>query len=290
MGYKFKPELYLRPKSIKETTNALMKYGKAAKIIAGGTDLLVDKPEETRVLVDITGLNLGYIEGTEQGLHIGATATFNKIHDSPFLIQQPYRMIAEAAWEVGHYNLRNIATVGGNICNAVPSADAPVALIALDTEVVISGPEVERNVPLLRLFRYVRETSLNSGEFLKELVIPPQPRNTGTSFQKIGRTKIDIALINVACRLSLKKGAVHDSRIVLGAVAPTPLRAYEAEKGLKDEKVTPEIVEKVAGFAAEATRPIDDVRSSAEYRREMTRVLTRRAILDAYEKALGVSG
>jgi len=289
MGYKFRPEQYVKPKSIDETIAILSKHGKAAKIIAGGTDLLVDKPEEAGVLVDINGLNLSYIEATEQGILIGATSFFKKIHESFLLQHQPYRVISEAAWKLGHYNLRNIATIGGNICNAVPSADAPVALIALDTNAVIAGPEGERNVPLLGFYKFVRETTLNSDEFLKELLIPPQPSNTAASFQKIGRTKIDIAIVNVACRLSLVEEVIHDSRIVLGAVAPTPIRAYEAENALNDVKISPEIVEKVAELAAEATRPINDVRSSANYRREMTRVLTRRAILDAYEKALEVS-
>ena len=290
MGYKFRPEQYIKPKTIKETTETLTKHGETARIIAGGTDLLVDKPEEARVLVDIKGLNLCYVLESGQGVHIGATTTFKNLHESSLIQAQPYKMVSDAAWKLGHYNLRNIATVGGNICNGVPSADAPVALIALDTQTVIAGPEGERTAPLLEFYRFVRETTLGKGEFLRELVIPLQPRNTGASFQKIGRTKIDIAIVNVACRLTIEKEVVKDSRIVLGAVAPTPIRAFEAEQALNDAKITPELVEKVAELAAEATKPIDDVRSSAQYRREMTRVLTRRAIHDAYEKASEGSG
>ena len=275
MGYKFRPEQYIKPKTIKETTETLTKHGETARIIAGGTDLLVDKPEEARVLVDIKGLNLCYVLESGQGVHIGATTTFKNLHESSLLQAQPYKMVSDAAWKLGHYNLRNIATVGGNICNGVPSADAPVALIALDTNTAL----------LLEFYRFVRETTLGKGEFLRELVIPLQPRNTGASFQKIGRTKIDIAIVNVACRLTIEKEVVKDSRIVLGAVAPTPIRAFEAEQALNDAKISPELVEKVAELAAEATKPIDDVRSSAQCRREMTRVLTRRAIHDAYEKA-----
>ena len=162
-------------------------------------------------------------------------------------------------------------------------------MIALDTKTAIAGPEMERTAPLLEFYRFVRETTLGKGEFLRELLIPPQPRYTGASFQKIGRTKIDIAIVNVACRLTLEKGAIKDSRIVLGAVAPTPVRASEAEKKLNGKEISPELVKLAAGLASEATKPIDDVRSSAQYRREMTRVLTRRAIHDAYEKALEVS-
>lgn len=286
MGYKFKPELYIRPKNSKETTETLMKHGKNAQIIAGGTDLLVNKPEGAKVLVDINGLNLSYIKESGNGVSIGATTTFKKLHDSPSLQRQPYKVVSDAAWEIGHYNLRNMATVGGNICNAVPSADAPVALIALDTKVIIADPEGERTTPLDGFFKFVRETTLSPGEFLKELIIPPQSRNSAASFQKIGRTKVDIAIVNVACRLTLEAGVIKDSRIVLGAVAPTPIRAFEAEKKLNGNEISSELVESVAELAAKATRPIDDVRSSAQYRKEMSRVLTRRAVLDAYEKAL----
>ena len=285
MSYKFKPEMYIKPKTIKETTETLTKYGKTARIIAGGTDLLVDRPEETKILVDINGLNLCYVQGSEEGVRIGATTTIKMLHESPLLQEQPYKMLSDAAWELGHYNLRNIATVGGNICNAVPSADAPVALIALEANTVIAGPVGERTAPLHEFYRFVRETTLGPEEFLKELVIPPQPSNTAASFQKIGRTKIDIAIVNVACRLTLVEGIVEDSRIVLGAVAPTPIRAFEAEQRLNGNEISPQLVELVARLSAEATKPIDDVRSSAQYRREMTRVLTRRAILDAYGKA-----
>lgn len=288
MGYKFKPERYIRPKTINEATETLMKHGKTARIIAGGTDILVDKPEDARILVDINGLNLNYIQDSENGIRIGAATRFKNLHESPLLQRQPYKVVSDAAWELGHYNLRNIATVGGNICNGVPSADAPVALIALDTNTVITGPMGERIASLMGFFKFVREINLGSGEFLRELIVPPQPPNTAASFQKIGRTKVDIAIVNVACRLTLEAGFIEDPRIVLGAVAPTPIRAYEAEKILNGKELSPELVEKASGLAAEATKPISDVRSSAQYRHEMSRVLTRRAILDAYEKAMEV--
>jgi CO/xanthine dehydrogenase FAD-binding subunit len=290
MGYKFKLDLYFRPKSIDEATEILLKHRADAKIIAGGTDLLVNKPKGTKVLVDIKGLNLSYVKNTDMGILIGSTTCFNNLAKSPLFHRQPFRVVSDAALEIGHYNLRNIATVGGNICNAVPSADIPIALIALDTVAVITGPTGERTVSLGGFFKFVRETVLGSGEFLKELMIPNQPRNTAASFQKIGRTKVDIALVNAACRLTVEDGKAKDTRIILGAVAPTPIRVVEAEKILNGKEMTPELAEKAAKIAAESTKPIDDVRSSAQYRREMSRVLVRRAILDAYDGALEVSG
>lgn len=276
----------MRPNSVKEATEILMNYGKKAQIIAGGTDLLVDKPEHVKVIVDINGLNLSYVRHSENEIRVGATTTVKNLHGSPLLQSQPYKVVSDAAWKLGHYNLRNIATVGGNICNGVPSADAPVALISLDSTVVIAGPLGDRIEPLMGFFKFVREVTLNRGELLKELIIPSQPKNSAASFQKIGRTKIDIAIVNVACRLTLKEGVIRDPRIILGAVGPTPIRAYEAEKKLNGKKISSEIIEKTTLLAAKATKPIDDVRSSAEYRYEMSRILTKRALLDAYEKAL----
>jgi carbon-monoxide dehydrogenase medium subunit len=289
MGYRFKPERYIRPKTIEETTEALMKHEKVARIIAGGTDLLVDRPEDTKALIDINGLNLCYINYLEREVRVGATTSIRMLHEDYHFQYQPYKVVSDAAWELGHYNLRNIATVGGNICNAVPSADMPVALIALDAYTVIAGPEGKRTAPLQDFYRFVRETTLSSGEFLKEVVIPQQPRDTTASFQKIGRTKIDIAIVNVACRLTLREGVIDDSRIVLGAVAPTPIRAFKGEKALNGNNISPKLVESVARLAANAARPIDDVRSSAQYRHEMTKILTRRAILEAHEKAQRMS-
>ena len=283
MDAHFKPEHYHRPTDL-DTAIALLSKG-GARVIAGGTDLLVTGPADTESLVDINGLGLSYIR-EDDGLRIGATTTFSNLLRSPLLTRYPYRVIADAAGELGHHNLRHIATVGGNICNAVPSADAPVALIALDAEAVIHGPSGERTVPLESFFKFVRETVLGEGEFLKEIVVPVQPA-AGASFQKLGRTKVDIALVNAACRLSVVDGLISDSRIVLGAVYPTPLRARAAEEVLNGKKFSVELAEKAAQTAAEATKPISDHRASAGYRRDMSKVLVKRAIIEAYERAEG---
>lgn len=282
MNPHFKPETYHKPGSFKETKDLLMDAG---TIIAGGTDLLVNQPPETRKLVDITGLDLSYIRQDNGVTNIGATTSFAKIFQSPLLDRYPYNVIKESARQVGHHNLRNIATVGGNICNGVPSADSPVALIALDAETVIYGGS-ERRVPLDGFSTFVRETVLKKGEFLKEVSIPIQPTNTGSSFQKLGRTKVDIALVNAACRITLDEGIIRDSRIVLGAVAPTPIRVREAENILNGANLDGQLVEKASDATASAIKPISDVRASAEYRRQISRVLVKRAINEAYERAM----
>lgn len=283
MGTQFKPEQYHRPEMI-EAVSPLLKEG-GARIIAGGTDLLVNRPPGTQSLVDINKLGLDYVKSDEREIAIGATICFTKIIASPILDKQPLSVLKDSAKKIGHHNLRHIATLGGNICNAVPSADSPVALIALDTLTVIKGPDGERTVPLVEFFTFVRETVLKPGEFLKEVRIPIQPEKTAASFQKLRRTKVDIALVNVACRLTVADGLIKDSRIVLGAVAPTTIRAKKAESILNGKTLSDELLEEAAKTAASSAKPISDQRASAEYRREMSRVLVKRAILDAYGKA-----
>jgi len=283
MDAHFKPEHYNRPTDL-ETASALLTKG-GARVIAGGTDLLVTRPVDTESLVDIKELGLSYIR-EDNCLRIGATTCFTNLMRSPLLEHYPYRVISDSAGELGHFNLRHVATLGGNICNAVPSADAPVALIALDAEAVIHGPTGERTVPLDGFFKFVRMTVLERGELLKEIVVPAQPE-AGASFQKLGRTKVDIALVNAACRISIVDGVISDSRIVLGAVYPTPLRIRNAENVLNGKKFSIELAKKAAQVSSEATKPISDHRASAEYRREMSKVLVKRAIIEAHERVEG---
>jgi len=283
MDAHFKPEHYHRPTDLETASSLLARRG--ARVIAGGTDLLVTGPADTESLVDIKELGLSYIR-EDDGIRIGVTTCFTGLLGSPLLERHPYRVISDAAGKLGHHNLRHIATLGGNICNAVPSADAPVALIALDAMAVIHGPTGERVVPLDGFFKFVRETVLKEGEFLKEIAVPTQPV-AGASFQKLGRTKVDIALVNAACRLSIAGGVISDSRIVLGAVYPTPLRVRAAEDVLNGSCFTTELADKAAKVAADATKPISDHRASAEYRREMSYVLVKRAIIEAHERAEG---
>lgn len=283
MSAYFKPDQYHRPETLATASKLIQENG--AKIIAGGTDLFVTKPTETRSLVDLGKLGLDYVKKDDDWVAIGATTCFTHIIESPYLDVQPYSVLKDSAKEVGHHNLRHIATIGGNICNAVPSADSPVALIALDTLSLITGEKGERAVPLIDFYKHVRQTVLQPGEFLKEVKIPAQPEKTAASFQKIGRTKVDIALVNAACRITLNDEVVKNPRIVLGAVAPTPVRCKEAENYLEGKVLTDKIVEDAAQLAVKSASPISDHRASAGYRLEMSRVLVKRAILEAHRKA-----
>ncbi|HMK83840.1 MAG TPA: xanthine dehydrogenase family protein subunit M [Candidatus Bathyarchaeia archaeon] len=282
----FNPTEYFRPKQISEAISILTRYGHEARVIAGGTDLLVDKPPEAKYLVDITSLPLDYIENYE-GIRIGALTNLYTIEKSALLKDGAYRILPEAVHEIGHINVRNLATIGGNICNAVPSADSPPPLIALDAKVKIVGPGGERIVPLENFFSDVRKTVLKHDELLTEIQIPKRAAHTGTAFCRIGRTGVDIAIVNVAVRINVGPNRVfEDTRIVLGAVAPTPIRAKNGEALLDGQRVDEAVIKKAAQSASEETKPISDVRSSAEYRREMSKVLVKRAVEKALERVV----
>jgi CO/xanthine dehydrogenase FAD-binding subunit len=285
MSRLFRPKKYFRPKTVGEAVSLLSELGKGARIIAGGTDLLVEKPPGVDSLVDIRSLPLDYIEDDGERLWIGALTTLETVVRSDKLTG-PYTVLVEAAKQFGHRNARNLATVGGNLCSSVPSADMAPPLIVLDSSVRIAGPGEERVVSIGAFFVSVRKNVIKEDELLIEVQVPAQPPRTGTAFSKIGRTSVDIAIVNASTRLSLgEDGACDDARIALGSVAPTPMRAVEAEGLLRGNEINEELIEKTAMTAAEEARPISDVRSSAEYRREASGILVGRSVRKALERA-----
>jgi carbon-monoxide dehydrogenase medium subunit len=182
--------------------------------------------------------------------------------------------------------VRNLATVGGNLCNAAPSADMAPPLLALDAAAVIAGPGGRRTVPIASFFTGVRQTVLAPGELLVELVLPPAgPRSGGTYVRHTPRRELDIAVVGVASQIALSNGTCARARIALAAVATTPFRASAAEQALEGRVVTPHVIERAAELARDAARPIDDQRGSAEFRRHLVRVLTRRTLQTALARA-----
>ena len=282
----FRPLEYHRPVSIEEATSLLARFGEKARIVAGATDLIVERPEVER-LIDITSLPLDYIKKDGDGLRIGTLTTVESLRRSETL-NGPYYVLVEVASQFGHRNVRNLATVGGNLCSSVPSADMAPPLIVMDTSARLVGPDGERVVPLGDFFIFVRQNALEADEMLIEIQVPPQPPRTGTAFEKIGRTSVDIALVNVAVRLTLGEDDIcSDVRIALGSVAPTPMRSERAEGLLRGKRLDEALIDEAAQAASEEIKPISDVRSSAEYRRDASRVLTKRCILRALEGARG---
>jgi carbon-monoxide dehydrogenase medium subunit len=278
------------PDSVEECIRILSERGTGTKLVAGGTDLI---PQLRNALlrpacvVDLSGVpELRRIEDADGGgLRIGSAVTARALELDP-RVRSRYPSLAESAALVGSIQVRNLATLGGNLCNAAPSADMAPPLLALDAAAVIAGPGGRRTVPVASFFRGVRQTALAPGELLVELVLqPPPPRSGGTYLRHTPRRELDIAVVGVASQLTLSNGTCARARIALAAVAPTPVRATAAEQALEGQAVTPALIERAADLARAAARPIDDQRGSAEFRRHLVGVLARRTLETALARA-----
>ena len=276
----FRPREYYRPRDLCEATWLLSSYGRKAKVIAGGTDLLVAKPSEVECLVDISNLNLGYIRKEEDGINIGAAATLDLIESSPILSSEPYRVVSEAVSMMSTPTVRNMATIGGNICNASPAADLPLALMVLDSTVKVVGLSGSKILSIGDFFKDVNQTILDEDELLVEVHIPYSSKNSGAAFMKLRhhQTSVDLAIVNAATKLTCSDNFCEDARIALGAVAKTPTYAKKAERLLIGKSIDMELIQRAATAASEESKPIDDVRASAGYRRRMVEVLVKRAL------------
>jgi aerobic carbon-monoxide dehydrogenase medium subunit len=278
------------PTSVEECLRTLAERGPDARVVAGGTDLLVQLKNgmlRTGCVVDLSGVSqlrqLARANGS--GLRIGAAVTARTLERDPG-VKAAYPAIGESGALVGSVQVRNLATLGGNLCNAAPSADMAPPLLALDAEAVIAGPKGTRRVPFASFFLGVRRTVLQPGELLVEIAVPdPGPHSGGNYRRHTPRRELDIAVVGVASQLTLSKGVCAKARIALAAVAPTPVRAAAAERLLEGHPVTPELIERAAGAAIEAAHPISDQRGSADFRRHLVQVLTRRTLTTALARA-----
>jgi len=278
------------PGSVEECVKALAQGGPESKVLAGGTDLLpqmkngVLKPAR---VIDLSGITrLRAIEaGNGQGLRVGSAVTARTLELDP-TVRGRFLSLAESGALVGSVQVRNLATLGGNICNAAPSADMAPPLLALDAEAVITGPKGERRVPIAAFFTGVRRTVLAPDEILVELAVPnPGSHSGGNYLRHTPRRELDIAVVGVASQLTIANGVCTKARIALAAVAPVPLRATAAEQSLEGQAVTPDRIKRAADLAVEAARPISDQRGSADFRRHLVRVLTRRTLTEALARA-----
>ncbi len=278
------------PRSVDDCLTMLTERGSDAKVVAGGTDFLpqlkngVLKPA---CVIDLSGVAaLRTLECTEgRGLRMGASLTAREI-ERDAKVRSAYPALAESGALVGSVQIRTLATVGGNLCNAAPSADMAPPLLALDAEAVIAGPEGERRVPLASFFLGVRHTVLAADELLLEIVVPaPGPRSGGHYLRHTPRRELDIAVVGVASQVTLRDGVCARARIALASVAPTPVRATAAEQALEGQPLTPERIDHASTLAVEAARPISDQRGSADFRRHLVRILTRRTLTTALARA-----
>jgi len=281
-----KPFAYLGPKTVREALQIISEYGRKAEVLAGGTDLVISMKKRQinpQYIVNIKDIpDLDYIRySREAGLKIGALATHSAIANSP-IIKDMLNPLATACNKVGTPQVRNMATIGGNVCKAGPSQDTPPVLLVLDARLKLVTLSGDRVVPIDKFFLGPFKTVLQEAALLTEIQIPtPPPRSAGCYKWCTKAVTVDETLVGVAVLMSLDSpgGVCSDIKIALGSVAPTPIRARKAEEVFRGKKVNDRLIEQAAQVAAEETRP----RSRADYRRRMSRVLVSEAITEAWQ-------
>ena len=267
----------------------MAEYGEEAKILAGGTDLMVlmmRRKLNPNFVVNITKIrNLSFVDWNKNdGLRIGALCTLRSLERSRE-VRENYPLLVSSARLIGSVQIRNMATIGGNLCNASPAADTAPPLLALDAEVKIAGKEHSRTIPLDGFFLGPGKTALKQGEILTEIHVKNLPLHSGTAFSKMGRTPTDISKVSAAVVLTAKRNKCEDVRIALGAVAATPIRARAAEKTLLGKEISADSLEATSQAAADEARPITDVRSTAQWRKGAIKYLVRNLLEDSMKVA-----
>jgi len=306
---------YLRPQTLEETLSLLNQHGKKAKLIAGGTDVIVMIKQ--RVMMPEVLISLRGIPGLDQiqydgSLRIGAMVTHRAIEKSE-VIRRDFSALADAADVLGSVQIRNVATLGGNICTAAPSADTATPLLVLGTQVKIKSLSEERTVPIEDFFTGPGETTLKRGEVVTEFIIPKPLPHTGSAYWKLQRRlALDLPILGVSVLLSLDRGTVSCSdmlcttspissilhtmekdelmckevRIALGVAAPTPIRTLKAENLLRGKKISDELLDEVANTASIEAQPRDSIRGEAWYRKDMIQVLVKRMAMKSIERVV----
>jgi carbon-monoxide dehydrogenase medium subunit len=308
---------YYRPATIDEAMALMEGSGGNGVYIAGGTDVMVlirQKKLAPACLISLRNIGeLTYLE-TGGGLNIGSAVTHNEIAKNA-LVQRSYSALADATKKVGSLQIRNVATMGGNICNAAPSADTACPLLVLDASAVIAGKGGERVVALDEFFLGPNKVALEKGEILKGFSMPAFGERTGSAYIKHTRREaMDLPMLGVAARVTVRvdgsevgcrdamctidsisnilkrfedEGLVcEDARIAMGVVAPRPMRAKKAEEALKGKVISEKLLEEIGEIAASEAQPRDSIRGEAWYRRDMIKVLTGRAILRAVDRVI----
>jgi len=275
---------YLVPKTLDEAVSLFESRSDRVMYVAGGTDVMV-KTKQGKIAPDylislkhLSDLDQVKINPDTNELIIGALATHRTLETST-LIRRQFPIIHDAVQHIGSTQIRNVATIGGNIVNAVPSADGAIPLIALDGVAKIYGPNGERAVDLIHFFEGPGQTVLEAGEILTEIIVPSQSFHTGGAYQKVGRrAAMELPLIGVGVVLTLEPDSAvcQKARICLGVAAPTPLRTLSAERFLTGKVLNEDILIEAGKIAAEESRVRDSIRGQAWYRREMVSVFVRR--------------
>ena len=281
---------YYAPETVDEACELAAELGEGAMFMAGGTDLLIKikrkmiDPKAVIYIKNIKGLDEVSFD-VATGLTIGSTVTLTAIENHP-LIKEKYPAIADAAHATANVQVRNMATITGNLCNAAPSAENAPVLMAMGAQVNIIGLDGVKSVPLDEFFKGPGQTVLKQGELITSVCVPVPPKGSGASYQHISaRGKVDISAVGVGAMLTMNGDICEDARIFLGAVAPVPMMAANAQNVLKGNKLTEELLQTAGLEASKEAKPITDMRATAEYRTLMVAVLTGRSIYQSRERA-----
>jgi carbon-monoxide dehydrogenase medium subunit len=283
---------YAAPRSVPEAVVLLAKNGKRARVLAGGTDLIVQLREHRRdldLVVDIKHIREAneLVVDPADGLRLGAAVPCYRICEDP-AVRRMYPGLIDAVSLVGGVQIQSRASVGGNLCNASPAADTTPALIVYKAVCTIAGPNGIRKVPVDQFCRAPGQTVLEAGEMLLALRLPrPKPLSGAHYLRFIPRNEMDIAVVGVAAAVTLDgdKSRCVAARVALAAVAPTPLLAAEARAAMLGGPLSDDLIERAAAAAQAAARPISDMRGTADYRRHLVGVLTKRALRTAIARA-----
>jgi carbon-monoxide dehydrogenase medium subunit len=287
-----RPFVYHDPKSIDEAISLHATYGEASRYIAGGTDVLV-KIKEGKLTPDHL-ISLKHIPGLDQLVHdnetgelrIGALVTHRTLETAP-LIRERFPIIHDAVSNIGSLQIRNVATIGGNLVNAVPSADGTIPLVALEASLEIMGAKGQRTEPLLHFFLGPGQSILEPGEVVTRIVVPSLLPRTGGAYIKFGRrAAMELPLLGVGVLLALEADmkTIARARIALGVAAPVPIRALAAEKFLTGKAVEESLLAEAGQIAADESKVRDSIRGVAWYRRDMVRIQVRRMGMRCVER------
>lgn len=282
---------YHTPASVSEAVALLQEYGWDAKILAGGQSLIpimryrLAAPQH---LIDLNGLtDLAYIEEDDEYLRIGALTREADLDSSP-LVHERYPLLADAAKVIADPLVRNMATVGGNIAHADPANDHPAVMLAYEADIVVTGSDGDRVIPITDFFVDLFTTAMEDDEILTEIRIPvPQPKSGG-AYMKLERKVGDYAIVAAGAQVTLADdGTIAKAGIGLTNVGPVSLKATDAEAALVGNEPADDLLKQAAGMAADIAEPTSDLRGPAEYKKDMVRVLTLRALRRAIERAQG---
>ncbi len=283
-----RPFELIAPPSLEEAAEVLHKHGAGAKILAGGVDLVLRmrlrkvEPACVVSLHNITGLKVVKGDG-KSGLTIGCMATLRSVELSP--AARDFSALLEGIQSISSVQVKNMGTVVGNLCAATPATDVAPPLFVLGAGLKVAGPDGETLIPIEDFCLGVNKTVWEPGQVVTEVVIPGLPAGAGTAFLKTGKTGATIAKVNAAVMVVMAGGVCEDVRIALGSVAPTVIRAEKAEELLKGQRIDDEGIVQAAETASGEASPITDIRSTADYRRHMIKIMVRDALKKASSRA-----